>query len=105
MGVRNNLPKRLSAKEMGARCEKLISFDTSPLRYWDKINPEADPNDVGLVRWLSRQCLGIMETVSVIHHPSHLSSEQKFGRHGDIKAEKFLWFKARPNDPMTAGFW
>lgn len=71
--------------------------------YWDNINPTPDPNDVGLVRWLSRQCLGIMEAVSVIHNPSHLTSEKKFGRHGDIKAENILWFKTRPKDPGDRG--
>lgn len=70
--------------------------------YWAN-NPHPSPRDVELVRWLSRQCLGIMEAVSVIHNPGHLTSDKKFGRHGDIKAENILWFKSRPDDPHDRG--
>jgi serine/threonine protein kinase len=44
-----------------------------------------------------------MEAVSVIHNPGHLTSDKKFGRHGDIKAENILWFKSRPDDPHDRG--
>ncbi|KAG6368270.1 hypothetical protein INS49_002473 [Diaporthe citri] len=71
-------------------------------QYWEN-NPQPDPGDIELGRWLSRQCLGIMEAVNVIHNPSHLKSERKFGRHGDIKAENILWFKSRPDDPTDRG--
>lgn len=71
-------------------------------QYWED-NPSPNPGDVGLVRWLSRQFLGIVEAVDVIHNPSHLTSEKKFGRHGDIKAENILWFKSGPDDPGGRG--
>lgn len=71
-------------------------------QYWEN-NPVPWPGDFGLVRWLSRQCVGIVEAVSVIHNPSHLTSEKRFGRHGDIKAENILWFKSRPDDPNDRG--
>lgn len=70
--------------------------------YWEN-NPRPHPGDLGLIRWLSRQCLGIMEAVDVIHNPTHLTWENKFGRHGDIKAENILWFKSQPNDPDDRG--
>lgn len=59
--------------------------------YWEA-HPKPDLSDNGLIRWLSKQCLGIMEAVNVIHNPTHLG--EKFGRHGDIKAENVLWYKA-----------
>ncbi|KAK7735810.1 hypothetical protein SLS63_003770 [Diaporthe eres] len=71
-------------------------------RYWED-NPKPDPGDVGLVQWLSKQCLKIMEAVDVIHNPSHLTSEKRYGRHGDIKAENILWYKSRPDDPDDRG--
>lgn len=71
-------------------------------QYWED-HPDPYPGDIDLVRWLSRQCLGIVEAVSVIHNPSHLTSEKKFGRHGDIKAENILWYKSRPDDPGDRG--
>lgn len=58
--------------------------------FWDK-SPSPDLTDIGLIRWLSKQCVGIMRAVSVIHNPSHLG-EQRYGRHGDIKAENILWY-------------
>lgn len=71
-------------------------------QYW-AYHPHPDPGDVDLVRWLSRQCLGIMEAVNVIHNPRHLTTENRFGRHGDISAESILWFKSRSNDPNDRG--
>lgn len=71
-------------------------------KYWED-HPVPNAGDVGLIRWLSTQCVGIMEAVSVIHNPTHLTTEKKFGRHGDIKAENILWFKSRPEDPGDRG--
>lgn len=61
--------------------------------YWEKKNPQPTPRDVELTRWVSQQCLGIMEAVDVIHRPTHLTDE-RFGRHGDIKAENILWYES-----------
>lgn len=66
--------------------------------YWDN-NPRPDLNDVGLVRWISKQCLGIMEAISLVHNPTKLDTAGRFGRHGDIKAENILWYKgSKPDD-------
>ncbi|KAF3765539.1 kinase-like protein [Cryphonectria parasitica EP155] len=64
--------------------------------YWSNVEPNPDWGDVDLIRWLSKQCLGIMEAVSIIHNPSHLQSDKRFGRHGDIKAENILWYGSGP---------
>lgn len=60
--------------------------------YWEN-NPHPDLKDVGLIQWISKQCLGIIEAVSLIHNPTHLGAAERFGRHGDIKAENILWYK------------
>lgn len=66
--------------------------------YWDN-HPRPDLNDVGLLRWISKQCLGIMEAISLVHNPTHLGAAEQFGRHGDIKAENILWYKgSKPHD-------
>ncbi|KAJ4388599.1 hypothetical protein N0V93_006057 [Gnomoniopsis smithogilvyi] len=70
-------------------------------KYWEQ-NPNPDISDVGLVRWVSKQCLGMMEAISLVHNPNqHLTSAAEFGRHGDIKAENILWYKS--NDPHNRG--
>ncbi|PSR85614.1 kinase-like domain-containing protein [Coniella lustricola] len=62
-------------------------------RYWEHENPNPNLEDVAFLRWLSKQCVGLMEAVSVIHNASHLMTEKRYGRHGDIKAENILWFR------------
>ncbi|TVY23266.1 Proline-rich receptor-like protein kinase [Lachnellula hyalina] len=74
--------------------------------YWLKINPMPNLEDIEFVRWVSRQCRGIMESVNVIHNPKHpetLPKETLYGRHGDIKAENILWFKSP--DEADRGIW
>lgn len=66
--------------------------------YWAQF-PNPDLKDVNLIRWLSKQCLGIMEAAKVIHNPTHLAGN-RFGRHGDIKAENILWY---PSDKGGRG--
>lgn len=66
--------------------------------YWDN-NPHPDLRDIGLLRWISKQCLGIMEAISLIHNPTDPGAAGGFGRHGDIKAENILWYRgSRPHD-------
>lgn len=60
--------------------------------YWQNENPNPDLNDVDFLRWVSKQCVGLMEAISVIHNPSHLTTDKRYGRHGDIKAENILWY-------------
>ncbi|KAJ4413665.1 hypothetical protein N0V82_008394 [Gnomoniopsis sp. IMI 355080] len=59
--------------------------------YWD-MHRAPDLADLSLLRWVSKQCLGIMEAISLIHNPQHLDTAGRFGRHGDIKAENILWY-------------
>lgn len=78
--------------------------------YWHYRNPTPNLDDIEFVRWVSRQCRGIMEAVDAIHNPRHpitLSEEDQetllYGRHGDIKPENILWFKSF--DEADRGIW
>jgi serine/threonine protein kinase len=76
-------------------------------KYWEDRNPSPNSEDIEFVRWVSRQCRGIMEAVNVIHNPKHSAALPTeialYGRHGDIKAENILWFKS-PDD-AERGIW
>ncbi|CZR63862.1 uncharacterized protein PAC_13759 [Phialocephala subalpina] len=78
--------------------------------YWKKINPSPNLEDIEFVRWVSRQCRGIMEAIDIIHNPKRpttLSQESQeailYGRHGDIKPENILWFKS--SNEADRGIW
>ncbi|ORY58785.1 kinase-like domain-containing protein [Pseudomassariella vexata] len=66
-------------------------------QYWNT-RPEAPPKDRGNLLWISEQCHQIMEAVHKIHEPPSLGTlnveEERWGRHGDIKAENILVFKS-----------
>ncbi|KAI1456406.1 kinase-like protein [Annulohypoxylon moriforme] len=55
------------------------------------------------VRWLSNQCLKIIEAVHLVHFPPEVDNlqpgDRRFGRHGDIKAENILVFRSREREP------
>ncbi|KAF4634376.1 hypothetical protein G7Y89_g3741 [Cudoniella acicularis] len=67
--------------------------------YWEKIKPNPKM-DIDMVRWVSRQCLGIMGAIDVIHNPKHLRNltEERYGRHGDVKPDNILWFQSSDNE-------
>lgn len=76
-------------------------------KYWET-HPNPNPHSAGLIGWISKQCMGIMEAISFIHGEpvqgsAFLSTPKPFGRHGDIKAENILWYKSRPGDPSDRG--
>ncbi|KAM5521284.1 protein kinase [Fusarium oxysporum f. sp. phaseoli] len=58
-------------------------------------SPLASKKDHGNAVWFSRQCLGIVEGLKMIHQDTdHDSDEPKrHGRHGDLKPENILWFR------------
>lgn len=65
--------------------------DSTLDQYWES---EKTPSlDLATIRWVSKQCSGIMGAMDCIHDPKHLS-ESKYGRHGDIKPDNILWFKS-----------
>lgn len=78
------------------------------LEYWDR-PPGGHEKNAALVRWVCAQCLGLTGALDWIHNPSGdvLDAENKelFGRHGDIKAENILFYKASPDatDPLALG--
>ncbi|WXC63383.1 hypothetical protein SNK03_009205 [Fusarium graminearum] len=67
-------------------------------------SPLAASHDYNVALWFSRQCLGIVEALDMIHQTNdHESGEpQKYGRHGDLKPENILWFKDSGN--LASGY-
>ncbi|KAI0882890.1 kinase-like domain-containing protein [Annulohypoxylon maeteangense] len=66
-------------------------------RYFE--NNRMPTHSLETVRWLSSQCLKIIEAVHLIHFPPGVNNLQPgdrlFGRHGDIKAENILVFRSQ----------
>jgi serine/threonine protein kinase len=57
--------------------------------------------DIETIRWVAKQCYGIMAAMNAIHNPEHLLTlhpEPGFGRHGDIKPDNILWFNSTKDD-------
>jgi serine/threonine protein kinase len=67
--------------------------------YWESKEPNPRMDAV-TVRWVSKQCAGIMAAIHTMHEPKHLRNLDvpRFCRHGDIKPDNILWFRS-PNDP------
>ncbi|KAH7152143.1 hypothetical protein B0J13DRAFT_619724 [Dactylonectria estremocensis] len=74
---------------------------------WNFIFPSADcdldeyldrpapPWNKKTVRWASKQLSGLMGALDTIHDPKHLHDpDKRYGRHGDIKCDKILCFRA-----------
>ena len=64
-------------------------------------SPLAESDDHDAALWFSRQCLGIVEGLDMIHqcfnHQNPLDPHN--GRHGDLKPENILWFQdSRPSE-------
>ncbi|KAG6365568.1 hypothetical protein INS49_007179 [Diaporthe citri] len=79
--------------------------DGNLLDFWEKHpEPLAPKRDINTALWFSKQCLGLVEGMKMIHtwdtpdvdgqhnmfsFPTH----QIYGLHGDLKPENILWFK------------
>jgi serine/threonine protein kinase len=72
-------------------------------------DPTIPCRDERLAEWLSRQILGVVEGLKMIHtsdiqplsHGASLDTpdgRRKHGRHGDLKPENILWFKTYHSD-------
>jgi serine/threonine protein kinase len=108
--------KRFSAKDHLHLIKLLVTFswgeqyyllfpwaDGNLLDFW-KSNPKPSNPLLGhqVALWFSKQCLGIVEGLKMIHtldtpltgDLSDVSSRQIHGRHGDLKPENILWFKS-----------
>ncbi|OTA91127.1 hypothetical protein M434DRAFT_356864 [Hypoxylon sp. CO27-5] len=76
----------------------LFPWAECDLQKYFKVNPNPTPS-LETVRWLSQQCLRIVEAVHLIHSPpgqDNLQPEDRVvGRHGDIKAENVLVFRSQ----------
>jgi serine/threonine protein kinase len=65
-------------------------------QYWESREPKPHIN-IGTVRWVAKQCSGIMAAMDTIHDPRHLHRHLEvkgYGRHGDIKPDNILWFSS-----------
>jgi serine/threonine protein kinase len=65
-------------------------------QYWEELTPEPRM-DLDTVRWVSRNCAGIIAAIDHIHNPTSLSVVKRYGRHGDIKPDNILWFRSSSN--------
>ncbi|KAH8802630.1 kinase-like domain-containing protein [Xylogone sp. PMI_703] len=92
--VHDHLVTLLTTFTLNKRYYFLFPYADSTLdQYWEK----RDPNwDLLTVRWVSKQCSGIMAAIDSIHDPKHLQNltVMKYGRHGDIKPDNILWFQS-----------
>ncbi|KAF5571871.1 serine threonine kinase [Fusarium pseudoanthophilum] len=52
--------------------------------------PKTGNRDLGVIRWMSTQTLGLLSALDAIHNPQ---GAQFYGRHGDVKPENILWFE------------
>jgi len=68
-------------------------------QYWQKRLPRPDRN-IETIRWVAKQCSGIMAAMDTIHDPKHLHhlKVKGYGMHGDIKPDNILWFNCT-SDP------
>lgn len=92
----------LSTFTISGRYHFIFPYAESNLEdYWELIEPNPKM-DLAMVRWVSRQILGIVGAVAVIHDPKHLPDltvdSKRYGRHGDIKPDNILWFRSSNDD-------
>lgn len=59
-------------------------------RFFEQRHPTPNIGSVSLLRWISKQCLGLMDAVSLIH-----SKASPGFSHGDIKPENILWYSSQ----------
>ncbi|RYN93764.1 hypothetical protein AA0120_g4141 [Alternaria tenuissima] len=62
--------------------------------YWqrEKCPCSGAKMDLNAIQWVTKQILGMADALKTIHSPNTLEPKQKYGRHGDIKAENILWY-------------
>lgn len=76
--------------------------DGNLLDFW-KLHPQPPDatKDPRMARWLSEQCLGLVDGLKSIHNGDNQKSKSGnyiHGRHGDLKPENILWFKDRTDE-------
>lgn len=69
--------------------------------YWSRQNRQPTM-DIETVQWVAKQCCGIAEGLGQVHRyvsiysrQCGVSTENLYGKHGDIKPENILWFEDR----------
>jgi serine/threonine protein kinase len=93
--IHDHLVTVLATFTLKKRYHFLFPFAECALdQYWELRVPRPTV-DLDTVRWISRQCLGLIEAMHTIHEPDHINllpGVQRYGRHGDIKPDNILWF-------------
>jgi serine/threonine protein kinase len=74
----------------------LVWADSDLYEYW-KCKNRNPALDVETARWVSGQCVGIADGLSLLHYfknggPS-IGPTRRYGRHGDLKPQNILWFQ------------
>ena len=101
--VQDHLVTLLGTFTMSKRYHFIFPYADEALdQYWERREPEPRWN-IETIRWVTKQCSGIMAALDTIHNPKHLhhlspEGQEGFGRHGDIKPDNILWFDSS-NDP------
>lgn len=93
--VHDHLVTLLTTFTLNKRYYFLFPYADNTLeQYWENAKPPT--LDLATVRWVSKQCSGIMAAMDSIHDPKHLKNltVMKYGRHGDIKPDNILWFRS-----------
>jgi serine/threonine protein kinase len=94
--IHDHLVTLLATFMFGAKYHFLFPYAHYTLeQYWESV-PKPD-RDIETIRWVAKQCSGIMAAMDTIHDPKHLHNldvVKGYGRHGDIKPDNILWFRS-----------
>lgn len=86
--------------------------DGNLLNFWEKhdspVRGKTDVDRRAGALWVARQCLGIVEGLSMIHTDDRNgpgeTGRKKYGRHGDLKPENILWFQDPDSQAQEGGY-
>ncbi|KAM0077484.1 hypothetical protein ACKRZS_010409 [Fusarium odoratissimum] len=87
----------LATFELHDRYHMILPWASCNLYEFWKSDPfsKTGNRDLGVIRWMSTQTLGLLAALDAIHDSQGV---QSYGRHGDIKPENILWFEL-DNEP------
>ncbi|KAL4746995.1 hypothetical protein BDW72DRAFT_206862 [Aspergillus terricola var. indicus] len=68
--------------------------------YWEKEPIPAGPLDASTLKWSLTQMIGLTSGLTHFHKFTNSVGEERFGRHGDIKAANILYFQPSEGDAI-----